>query len=967
MIESLLLTIRSSLEYLQASSSQELAFYSEDLFPVTNSTAPLQSHHFDVEHVEVTRFQAACDARMATYPYNPTIALSSPTHDLVYIFQSAEGTKTQLLAVNVSATFDANNLPYSTVSATLPFLQDDQSSFTPVIDQQGNISVYAGDCGQGSQTAGLWTLAEPFKSLDNKGTWQKIDVSVNIANDGSVHDGPNYLAGGVAFAANVNATAGVYIFGGMCPTASGLTATDWTQSANYSNTMLSLQPNQPSAVSSQSDTFSLSIPASRGPPIAEAGFTMTALSPTFSNANDGETQSQNQNFVLVGGHTQAAFINMSQIALFSLPEQSWAFLPVMTSNAPNTDLVRRDSVEIDSRSGHTTLLSSDGTSLIVFGGWVGDVSQIAEPQYAVLEIGGGYGGTGDWKWTVPVSSGPGPATGSGVYGHGAVLLPGDIMMIAGGYNIPAGTGSKRKRQATSNSKAYFLNVTSNTWIESYNHPKAIPSSKMKDSTSNSAAKRVGLGAGLTLGVLAIIVAVILYFWYSRRLKKKREARDEDLRRLSSDPHAFHSPRPNEVHYSSTNPEMTSISLIDEAPVVRHQTPQGFRSEPEAERTGMLFEVPSPTRGLRRSLHTRGVYQPAPRFDNGRRTPDFMNSIHPIDERDEYEEETSHNGATTDSDTIQPKDSDLLTNVPILNPFRDPDGSRSPSPQSPQAREQEIRQWVEGWSAADAYMYQHGGRLSPEKNDRTSSTLSDQSARSLLSSSSWQPSAGSVSRTISQRSAALFSAAPLRVTNETIVLDNNGKGSGHNRSNSARLYPGAERNLETPTSFATAKTSLAQQHGEDEESSPTKMPSRARGFMGSLRRAFVGDRSQSTSPEHPNSSSSSPTKANWHDVDALNRSASTGAGPMFWKSKQGAKDWEVGQKASNAADKSANSDEWDVESAVQNRLVQVMFTVPKDKLRVVNRGDEDNVSILSTNENSVVAENEAGPKSGNGKE
>lgn len=36
------------------------------------------------------------------------------------------------------------------------------------------------------------------------------------------------------------------------------------------------------------------------------------------------------------------------------------------------------------------------------------------------------------------------------------------------------------------------------------------------------------------------------------------------------------------------------------------------------------------------------------------------------------------------------------------------------------------------------------------------------------------------------------------------------------------------------------------------------------------------------------------------------------------------------------------DEWDVEAAVERRVVQVMFTVPKEKLRVVN-GEVDRLS------------------------
>ena len=785
-------------------------------------------------------------------------------------------------------------------------------------------------------------------------------------------DGANHLAAGMAFATDTNSTSSVYVFGGMCPNTTTATVDTWTQSANYSNAMLNLQPNQSPQNSSDSFSFQLSIAPSRGPPIAEAGLTITALSPTFSVPSDPGSGGQNQNFVLIGGHTQTAFINTSHIALYSLPEQSWTFIPVDLPDIPSTDLARRDLNSIDSRSGHTALLTSDGKRVIVFGGWVGDVTQSAVPQLVVLELGAGYGGAGDWKWTIPHQSGPGPSSGSGIYGHGAAMLPGDVMMIVGGYGIPSGANSRRKRQApAANSNTYFLNVTSNTWITSYDHPQlSKPPGSLKHSTSDRAAKRAGLGAGLTLGMLAIIIAVIIYFWYSRRLKKRRDKREEDLHRLAVGAQSFNPVRPSDSFSHRSTSEMTTSDQPQGMAYPRPVGPQTFRTEPEAERTGLLFEIPSPTRGLRRSLHSRGVYQPAPRFDNGRRTPDFISTIHPIDERDEYEEDPSHSSRSADQETIQRKDFDLLSNVPVLNPFQDPERSRSPSPQSPQARETEIRRWVNDWTKADALMQQQGGRLSPEKTDRTSSTLSDQSARSLLSTSSWQPSAGTITRTMSQRSAALFSTLPFRSTNDTTPMDMHGPSPQHRRSNSAKIYTGGERVVETPSSFATAKTSLPQERQEgdvfmDEESSPIKMPGRARGFMGSLRRAFTGDRSSSASPEHQISNSSSPTKANYNDTEMLQRNTSTSG--AFWKARQGAKDWDAGGRQKDAdSGEAEEGEDWDIESAVQNRVVQVMFTVPKDKLRVVNRGDEDGASILSTNANSM-AEGEAGPSEGKGKQ
>ena len=39
----------------------------------------------------------------------------------------------------------------------------------------------------------------------------------------------------------------------------------------------------------------------------------------------------------------------------------------------------------------------------------------------------------------------------------------------------------------------------------------------------------------------------------------------------------------------------------------------------------------------------------------------------------------------------------------------------------------------------------------------------------------------------------------------------------------------------------------------------------------------------------------------------------------------------------------HDDDWDVERAAENRVVQLMFTVPRQRLRVVNADDDDNES------------------------
>lgn len=913
---------------------------------------------------------------MATFPYNPTRILSSPTSDdIIYIFQPGTpgSPNSQLLALNTTSTLGATNLPCSTISPTLPFLDGPQSAYTPTIDDKGNILVYSGNCSDAAEGSTFWQFTPTSESSNLNGTWTELDLSIGGVSDNNVLDGANYLAAALAFSSTVNATSEMYVFGGMCPNSTISTADDWTQAAYYSSSMLTIQPDSPPA-----STYYLGITSSRGPPIAEAGFTITPLMPTFFNTgNDNSTQSQNQNFVLLGGHTQAAFINMSQVALFSMPEQSWSFLPIESpADAPNTDLAARDMTAVDPRSGHTALLTSDGKRVILFGGWVGDVTNLADPQLAVLELGQGYGGSGDWQWSIPSQTGPGLADGTGVYGHGATMLPGDVMMIVGGYQIPASSGSKMKRaDPSASANTYFFNTTSSTWITSYAHPRiatSIGSSNSAAANSNAASKKAGLGAGLTLGILAIIIIVVVYFWYSRRLKRRRDAREDELRHLSAVAHGVSLYNDGSSPTPARPREMTTVDWAEDnqmsrEPQPRPLGPSGYsngsgRSEPNAERTGLLFEIPSPTRGLRRSLYSRGTYQPAPRYEDGRQTPGFS-TIHPIDERDEYDEGLIGGTQSGDNEMMQRDGHNVLSHVPVLDPFHDPVGSsRTPSPQSPQDREHEVRNWVSDWTVANAMMHSQVGRLSPEKNDRTSSTLSDQSSRSGLSSYSMQNSVGNLSRSLSQRSAALFSTTAYRSTNDTTPSDHlqsapQRYSPEHRRSRSLTLDPVLRRTA-VSDNLTTAGPSFPQLQSEGEAllgdytdsggPSPTRSHSRARGWMGSVRRAFSGlDRSASTSPENNTSNSSSPTKRVFSEGGLPRRAASTGA--MLWQRRQGARDWDVGEQGGKSGEheQDGNDEEWDVESAVERRVVQVMFTVPKEKLRVVNRGpDGDDESTFS---------------------
>ena len=903
---------------------------------------------------------------MADLPYIPTRILSSPKDDAdLYIFRpsSSSPSSSELLLLNGSKTLDAESLPFTTLPSTPQFLSADSAgAYSPAIEDDGDILVYAGDCKNTSQGSVLWRYETNNAASRVNGTWSQLGLLSTGATNDTKLKGANYLASGIAFSSTANATSQFYVFGGMCPNETAPESTDWTASAEYSNTMLTFEPE---GTFSPVAEYQLAVSSSKGPPIAEAGFTITGLQPTFSQSpNENSTQQRNQNYVLLGGHTQSAFINMSQVALFSLPEQSWSFLPVdQPGDPPRTGLTARAATSVDPRSGHTAVLTSDGRQIVMFGGWVGDVSTSADPQLAILELGEGYGGDGSWQWSIPSQSGPGPGNGIGLYGHGAVMLPGNVMMITGGYSVSGLSNGKTKQEkSTPNGNSYFFNATSSTWTTNYTRPKTSEGDTTRsggNGASMTASRRAGLGAGLTFGIIAILIIVVFYFWYSRRLKRRRDIHEEELRGLAISAHRARSLMVEDAQ------EMTST---DEQLLTRQSSGGRTGRDTEAERTGLLFEVPSPTRGLRRSLHSRGAYQPAPRYDDGRLARGSGN-IHPIDERDEYDEDMIGKDMSVGPATPSRKDDGILRSAPPLDPFLDPDVSRTPSPQSPaRERELEVRNWVSDWAAADALMHHHAGRLSPDKTDRTSSTLSDQSVRSAVSTQSWQHSAGTMSRSMSQRSAALFSTRPLDVANHMQAVDTQrtqsmtrNPSSGNRRSQSLTLFSHPRR-TNTSDTYTTATTSFSQLKSEGEAllggyperspTSPTRSQSRAKNWMGSVRRALTGaDRSNSASPENGElSTSSSPTKYHHTEAGLPRRAASTGT--MLWQKRQGAKDWDVEGAASKGQEGSTNGqatedEEWDIESAVERRVVQVMFTVPKEKLRVVNRGpDGDGVSMVS---------------------
>lgn len=969
--------------------------------------------------------------------------------------------------MDIANEFSTSSVSLTTLTKSLPFLKDDELvPYVPTVDVSGNVTVIAGSCSAGASSTEVWRFYPDPTSDEGNGTWTSYQTSAESLGTTAM-TGTNFLGNAVSFSANVDGDASeldYYVFGGMCPF-SNSTADTWQSAANYSNTMLSFIPS--------GEDYDISPAANRAPPVAEAGFSMTGLTPTYSMKTSTGSQTQQQDFLLLGGHTQSAFLNMSQIALYSLPQESWTFLGVQQPSSAKTDLAlsaRSTATTVEPRSGHTAVLSEDGTEVIVFGGWVGDVSTPAVPQLAILHLGAEYGGDESeaWTWTIPSQTGSGLAAGAGIYGHGATLLPGNVMMIAGGYSIPASSSKRRSMKRTASDAVYLYNTTTGAWVDTYNPPASvIELAAMRESSSSSGplsttSEQTGLGVGLGVGVLVLLVLIFFYFWYARRLRRAREEREREL--------LAHSPGGS---YTAHNqPFLDNDGLRGGDPWSMADDPDNPDGMTQAGSTGLFVNAASPTRGSRKPVISRPYnYEPAPRYDESR-TNRGSGGIHPILERqdeDGAQDDDNHVFATplpiqrlyqakrgyeTSPERRQRELQDILSRTSVKNPFQDPPpnplGSHPVSPISP-TREGTVRRVTtqegradsptrrpltaetEGsmnWTIVDEPPENSNstGRSSPTRtDDRTSSTLSEQSHRSAISSNS-------ITRTMSTRTGKLLVAALAKDS----AIGTFGEPSTREERSSTMSSSGGRRSPfrfyaqqpRTPTyearvsmhhpaqstdSFKTARSSFAhlQTEGEallggrpkddpyhralaahpstagkahlrDDGDIPLAPQRRKQGWVGSLKRALTAMSTDRTfsftggseiltagNSDESTTRTSSPTRPNQFLTGGVSGEAPRRAvsdGGELLRHKRGEKDWSEDNKTafrryrddpdpgdwgeiSRTTADAEGEGEWDVEGEGGKRDVQVMFTVPKTRLRVVN-ADVERASLRSASDGAI---------------
>ncbi|KAH6855832.1 hypothetical protein B0I37DRAFT_350969 [Chaetomium sp. MPI-CAGE-AT-0009] len=987
-------------------------------------------------------------------PYTPTTILLPPHGSAgsgaAYIFAPSGDTRNAVdfLALNVTSLRTSALEP--TKLTALPFLSPDTgdcTTFAPTLLRNGTIAVVAGDCTSGS-TSTLWA----YTPGDLDAPWTQHAITPSNAWD-HAQSGPYHLGGMLNFSPQLSPVLSeptLYLYGGMCPFPNASTTT-WQSKATYSNRMLRLTPPANTKTPPPRQQPPTPTPSPTPPPEAN--------SPPSDgdSSNKGAVVVQQTSHVLLGGHTQGAFVGMAAAALWSLPEETWSFVRIAppppaagvgTGSGGKPDLARLRGAEsaysggggddgsevdvgVDSRSGHTAVLSEDGTRLVVYGGWVGDVSHAAEPQLAVIpgvgakrQVGGGremfYNITsGSWSdvYVSPLVEGDGSSIGDGS-GSGTIRPGGDG---GGDSSGPAGDDSSPD--------------------------------------GSSRAMQIGLGVGLGVGLLLLAIAAFFLFRWFRRRQRRRAARDATLRGLSQ---GVNGSLPRGIggddemlerdHGMGMFPWTASAARdwysAGDDPYSNDQRSLGYETLRGGARPSSLYIPPPPSASTfsHRPKGAKGLHQPSSSYEFAPLTRN-PNRIDPIYEADEDEEGDLGKGYPLSPDKEERDDDndDNDDNDPFLTPTGStPGGNLFPAPTTANSNPnspthppsaaaggagaggQEQDPDVQGWvSNVDASTPHHQAAPTRRKSQtqqpqqpqqqtqppgppattvaiatgatgvtgRVSSLRRGASAKSagrhsLVSapapatdSSSSATDDGRTESGLSERSA--FSFVVRGGVAGGSVVGGSGNGATEDRALLSRLHTtlatavtatgGAEgragssgaASANSGNSYNTARSNFATlqaegpglllgRRGDDGEGaavddddyvylpgSPSKNKPR-RSWFGSLKKVFSGGTPESGSNVSNDSlGGESPTREGLLSYEGGGSDYDGGLyGVGLHKRKQGREAWLGG-------DGNGDEEEWDrdLERAAEQRTVQIMFTVPREPLRVVNAEIEREESVL----------------------
>jgi hypothetical protein len=312
--------------------------------------------------------------------------------------------------------------------------------------------------------------------------------------------------------------------------------------------------------------------------------------------------------------------------------------------------------------------------------------------------------------------------------------------------------------------------------------------------------------------------------------------------------------------------------------------------------------------------------------------------------------------------------------------------RIPSPEAIQGLRQdpEVSDWMLDVDAAETLLTQlerrrsgRSGRASPTRRNsvrsQTASYHADDEHRTCSNLSESTRSNMSMPLSMSGKSPARSAAFGSSFGAATTLLgastvDGRMGSSGGGSSSSSPSYNTARSSFpalqaEGPSLLMPGRHVEEVEDDDDEAfdgvpGSPSKSKPR-RSWLGSLRRVFNNTNPAGSSGSEASFRADSPSRMSLDQASSdyehrLVGLGSIGGGSLL-RRKQGKKGWEEAalSTSSNEPRKSGDTD-WDIERAVEQRLVQVMFTVPKEKLRVVNAEidkEEEAVLVTPTDESS----------------
>ncbi|KAK6498016.1 hypothetical protein TWF506_004260 [Arthrobotrys conoides] len=247
-----------------------------------------------------------------------------------------------------------------------------------------------------------------------------------------------------------------------------------------------------------SSHLDISISTPPNPPIPEAGFSITPL-------NLKKQNSTTNGMLILGGYTSTnRFVGLGQLAFFSPKSESWTFVSATLADD-----------RITPRAGHTAIVDESAKRIIIFGGWIGNITRPAKPSMVILKIGDLE--NNGWEWdsfnATEEVEGSAPPDDIPLWGHAAILLDGNVMMLTSGFHVKPLDSSGKQMV---NQQTWFLNLTSNQWVERYNYPlEQLPKTAVGGVTQKSH-RDIALLAGVFGGVALLVVSLAVLFCYARR-------------------------------------------------------------------------------------------------------------------------------------------------------------------------------------------------------------------------------------------------------------------------------------------------------------------------------------------------------------------------------------------------------------------------------------------------------------------